>query len=135
MILNQRPEGFQLTTLNIINKDNTVRVAHGNAGDFNLSMLQRQLDGDRLPVCGADHRQVSPVQLGRPHVDLDPLNPTGLTSEHLQVEHPVSGLDLDPQLIDQAMIVGVFGNAADTVTAHLAFAAIRVEHAHLQIGL
>ena len=33
------------------------------------------------------------------------------------------------------MIVGVFGEAADTVTAHLALGAIDVEHPHADISV
>ncbi len=84
-------------------------------------------------VARQERRNPLRVENGRAHVDPNPLNsPPG--NFEVEREDSPAGLDGHLLLAGQAMIVQIFGDAADAVAAHLAFRAVGVEHPHPGIG-
>src|SRR4051794_37306024 len=68
----------------------------------------------------------------RSHVDSNLLDLSG-SGQKFQHLDTCEGVDLDVRLRDQLSIIHIFGEAPYAVAAHFSLAAIRIEHAHLEI--
>ena len=120
---------------NVFNENHAMGITHRHAGDLKRSTGHLQRHRDNLFGGRPGHRQVGPGQSRDSHIDLHPINQTGVAEKQLQRQNAVAGLNTDRQTVNQAMIMSILGNAADTVATHLRLATVSIEHAHFQIGL
>ena len=108
-----------------------MRVAHRKAGDFIDAARHLCLSSDHL-LLRQIYRYFCAFQAGRAHI-----YPCALYLSVI-LQQPY-GLDAAErfnrhfQLVDNALVMQVFGHAPDGVPAHFALAAVPVEHAHLRI--
>jgi hypothetical protein len=111
-----RDEGHVYQLIRLIERD-TVLVLAGAADDF------VGIDGN-----------LGQVEDRFAHVDGDLLD-LAIGEVQGEGEDSAAGFDGHGVVLGEAVVVGVLGDAADAVAAHLALAAIGVEHAHADIGV
>src|SRR5512135_2223528 len=112
VVLEARSKLFQIQRIDVVEIEHAVRVAHGNAGD----LVGFAVDGERpvFDLTVGVHRNLPPLEDRLAHVDLDQFAD-----------------DARPR---DAVVVDIFGEAADAVAAHLHLAAVGVVDLHLEIG-
>src|SRR6266576_1970362 len=126
VMLEARPDLFQIEGVDIVEIDHTVRIAHGDASDFIRLTVHRQRPVFDLAV-GVDGN-LSPFEDRLAHVDFDQL------ADDLWPNNAGEGFDFELALLRDAMIVNIFGEAANPVAAHLHLAAVGVVDLHLEVG-
>ena len=108
-----------------------MRIAHGDAGHgVGLPVnVQRLIDN----VAGCGNGNLRPVKDGLAHIDRH----TGHSAIfNFEKEHLQPGVGVHPERIvgRNAVVVEIFPDATNPVTAHLPAAAIRVIHLHAGMG-
>src|SRR5690606_11433202 len=90
-------------------------------------------DVDCSLVGRSDHGNGGSGQARLTHIDAQALNAPVL---HLEIEAAETGcgVDLEMRLAGKTEIVDVLADAADSVAAHLSFAAVGVEHPHGEVA-
>ena len=131
VVLKHGPDLLQIERIGIVNKGHAVGIAHGDAGDAVLPAphLERDAYGALAgKVCG----NVRGTQFRRPHVHADGHDGAVLYREHKRLD-AAERLHCEHVLFHALDLIEKLSDAADGVAAHLALAAVRVEHAHLCI--
>ena len=120
-------------SIGVVHKGDGMRIAHADkgAGVFMAVGGQHMADdGFSVRRC----RDLPAVQFRQAHIHP---HADRLAVFHIQVQslHPRARFDGQVGLVRQSAVVAILGHAADTVAAHLAFAAVIIEHLHPKIRL
>ena len=126
VMLEARPELFEIERVDVVKIKHTVRIAHRNTGDFVHLAVNGQWPILNLTV--GVHRNFSPVEDRLAHVDFHQF------TDDPRPDDTGAGFHFKRSLGRDAVIVDVFGEAADAVAAHLHLAAVGVINLHLEIG-
>ena len=107
--------------------------AHEQAGD--VIGLAVDFDGFIDDRAGrAFHGDLGAVREGLAHVDGDQADLAVVADGDFRLHDACQGFNGEFFLVDDAVVVDVFGKAADAVAAHFRFTAIGIDDAHADVG-
>ena len=128
-----RAQFMEIDGIDILDVSHGVGDAHEQAGD--LIGLAVDVDGfvdDRTRR--AFHGNLGAVGKGFAHVDRDQADFAVVADSDFRFHDARQGFDSKFFLVDDAVVVDVFGKAADAVAAHFRFTAVGIDDAHADVG-
>ena len=110
-----------------------MRIAHRNSGNIVCSSVYIQRFVDDLFGSG-NYRDLSGSKNGRSHVYFYQGNLTVFAKSQIQVFNATFGGNRNAGFVDDTVVINIFGNAADTVSAHGSLGTVQVVHIHLAVS-
>ena len=111
-----------------------MRYAHEKA----RNLIFFAVDSNRFVddgTCRAFHRDLGAVREGFAHIDRDQADFAVIANRDFRLHDACQGFDGEFFLIDDAVVVDIFGKAADAVAAHFRFTAVGIDDAHADVRL
>ena len=121
MDLKGRTDLFDLHILDSIHKHHRMGISHGYAGKAVFFSVHR----DRLPDLRCLHRAA--------HIHRNKLH-LSVLHFHGKMLDPGRCLYIDLRLIYDSVIVSIFPDTADPISAHCSAGSIQIIHIHLAVG-
>ena len=141
MMFKLRSQLLQVQAVHIIHKGNKVRIAHRNCrtvienlffGYIIMIIIQNNcLVNENIMI--AVHRNFGSTENRLAHIYLRTYNLT-VFDNHFNFLYTGKCFQRNSSFIGQTFVMHKFSYAAHAVTAHLAFAAVSVEHTHFEIS-
>ena len=123
---------FDIKMVDIRHIDDRMRISHGNSCYvISFSVYDKRLI-DNFFLLGYD-RNLFCCQDRRTHIYFYQRYFTIFDSE-IQIFDAALGCDRDMFFVYDAVVISIFGNAADTVSTHSALRTIQIVHVHLTVG-
>ena len=120
MELEFRSNRLQIQGINLIHKQNGVRISHGNSGKF----VFRSIYLDLLRKLGSLLRLA--------HIDGD-RRYFAIFNLHIQIFNPGQCLNRNLRLVHDMVVIRIFSHTADAVAAHRAAGTVQIVHIHAAV--
>ena len=111
---------LQIQGINLIHKQNGVRISHGNSGKF----VFRSIYLDLLRKLGSLLRLA--------HIDGD-RRYFAIFNLHIQIFNPGQCLNRNLRLVHDMVVIRIFSHTADAVAAHRAAGTVQIVHIHAAV--
>ncbi len=131
IVLKRGADALQIEAVDVVDEKDAMGIAHGDAGNGVLPAAHRQGAADD-GVGLAHDGNVARGQDGPAHVDGDGDDDAVFDAEIERLD-PAEGLEGDTGLVGQAAVINELAHTAGSVAAHLALAAVGVEHPHTEV--
>ena len=125
---------FNVQSLYIVDKDNTMRISHRYTSDIIFSVVDSNFFVDNLIFAVYCYGNIFGIEFCLTHIDTQTDNFTIFFIDF-------QGLDTAESLycygflvgIDNVMVIQEFAYTADTVTAHFTLRTVQIEHTHFSV--
>ena len=132
MIFEFRTEFFDVKVFQLIHVYNRMRISHRDSSDMVSFAIHMQRFIDYL-FFGRNNRNLSGSQNRCAHIDFYEGNLTIFAESKIKIFDSAFCGNGNTCLIDNAVVVGIFCDTADAVSAHGALRTVQIIHIHFAV--